>query len=320
MAFNDYGVWTIIYRSLINSSLIFILLFFTLKWIPQFKFSKQSFDKLFGFGSKLLIINTLNTISNNLTSMLVGKFYGVTDAGYYSQSQRLTSITSSALLTVLHNVTYPVMSLIQDDEIRLLAVYKKILGMTVFIVLPIMIGLALIAEPFVLIFLTEKWLPIVPLVQGLCLVCAFHPINVITLNILNVTGRPELSLKLETLKFPICVGLLLLAIPFGLQAMVISQVIARAFCFCINTYYPGKFYSFGLLEQLKFMLPTMGATFFMVVVICLVDNTDPYVELSQSILVGGLAYIVSASVFKVKAYYDLLNILNSKFGRKPFHK
>ncbi|WP_273974931.1 oligosaccharide flippase family protein, partial [Serratia ureilytica] len=125
--------------------------------------------KLFGFGSKLLLASSIVTIVDNSYSILIGRYFNSRDVGYYTQGRTVPDLLSSNLYSVLQAVMFPVMTSTQDDRERLVRIYKKSLNMTAFIIIPTMVGFSFIAEPFVRVFLTEKWLPAVVVIQWLCL-------------------------------------------------------------------------------------------------------------------------------------------------------
>jgi teichuronic acid exporter len=307
---NGFGVWTIVLQSIIRSlSTLFLLCIFC-KWLPLFVFSIDSFRKLFNFGSKLLIAGLVATIVNNLYGLLIGRYFNAQSVGYFMQGQRITTIISGTISKVLQGVTYPIMASVQEDRVRLISIYKRVIGMTVFITFPTMIGLALIAESFVILLLTEKWLQTVPIIQWLCLATMFMPISALNMNILIATGRSDLFLKVDLSKLPINLILLFITVPFGIEVVAMGQVVSRMLAFFINTYYPGKLYGYGPVEQLKDMLPILVSTTIMALVLWIIQIDDPLHHIICSIIVGPIIYLFFTFLFKVSALADLLNIYN----------
>ena len=157
MAYNGFGVWSLVYQSVASTTIRAVLLWIITHWRPQKKFSLQSFRYLFGFGSKILASSLLHTIYVNLTTIIIGKFYSAKDLGYYSRGESLATLPSSNIMGILQSVTYPILSKIQDDDQRLIQVYRKYISMASMVIFFGMCLLAALAEPFIITLLTDKW-------------------------------------------------------------------------------------------------------------------------------------------------------------------
>lgn len=126
-------------------------------------FSASSFRQLFGFSSKLLGAALVATIVNNLYSMLIGKIFTAKGLGLYTRARQYPEALSGTLSAVLQGVTFPILASLQNDRERMVSVYGRLMGMVIFFVVPALTLFALLSEPFVHFFLTEHWMPVVPL-------------------------------------------------------------------------------------------------------------------------------------------------------------
>lgn len=208
------------------------------------------------------------------------------------------------------------MSSAQDDKERLLRIYKKSLNMTAFIVLPSMVGLVIIAEPFVRVFLTEKWLPSVFIIQWLALSRMIVPLGAINANLLNSIGRSDLYLKIDLIKLPLTILGLLISSPFGLQYMVISNFIVAIFYYFINAYYPGKIFNFGPISQLLNMFPIIVSTSVMFVATYFWSINNGLLDIIIKIVVGAIVYIISCFVLKVESVQEIWSYMLGKIKGK----
>lgn len=259
-AYHDCKAWSLVYQTL-TSAFVGVLLFrIFVKWKPSVRFSKESFKNLFGFGSKLLCAGIVAQIFNNLYNIFIGKFYSATDLAYYSKAYTYTNVAAGSITSVLQQVTYPILASIRENREHLLSVYRRLIRMTAFLVLPMMAIFAALAEPLVIVFLTEKWLPIVPYLRWLCLARVVTPVSSINMNILNANGRSDLFLKLDLSKLPLSIITMLITVPLGIDAVVIGSAITSIICFFINAWLPGKLYGYGPIAQLKDILPMILVT------------------------------------------------------------
>lgn len=251
MAYNGFGVWSLVCQHLINSVVRVVLLVLITRWLPTFVFSKDSFKYLFGFGSKILVSSILHTIYSNLTTMLIGKFYAAKDLGYYTRGQTLAAFPSSNVNSIIQSVSYPVLAKIQDDDKCLIEAYRKLISITSMVIFFGMFLLAAIAKPLIITLLTDKWLNAVIYLQVFCFAYMFDHLCSLNLNILYVKGYSNLVLRLEIIKKAISISMIVAAISMGPLAICIASALYTQIAVVINTYYTGKLFGLGYQKQVK---------------------------------------------------------------------
>lgn len=262
MAYVGYGVWAIAVQALLNNFLNTLLLWILTKWMPGICFSWVSFKGLFGFGSKLLLSALLHTIYTNLYSIVIGKKFSATDLGYYNRAYTVAYFPSNNISGIITRAIYPIQCSIQDDDERLRNSFLQYLRMSAYIIFPLMIGLCVLAKPFVLLVLTDKWLPMVPLLQIMCIAYMWDPIMAINHNIVTVRGHSDYFLKAEIIKKVIAVFILITTIPFGLKIMCIGLVL-YAFCdIFIMSIYSYKVIQITFLSQMRSIFPIVCLNIF----------------------------------------------------------
>lgn len=225
MSRNGFGVWTLVWQMLLNNLLNVVLLWLSANWAPSFRFSYASFKSLFCFGSKLLITRVLHTLYTNGSYLLVGKFYTSVLTGLYSQSVQISSFLPLSISDVMARVAYPIECELQHDDEALQRVFFRFLRLNAFIVFPLMMGLAALAEPVIKLLLTDKWLEAVPLLQILCFGWIWQPLSVLTWQVLNAKNRSDYYLKSEIIKKIIAFFILFLTMFWGIMAVCIGWVL-----------------------------------------------------------------------------------------------
>lgn len=263
LAYLNFGVWALVAQNLSAVFIKTLLLFYFNKWYPQFLFNLSSLKQLFGFSSKLLIAGLVSTVVNNLYSILIGKIFTPKEVGFYTRARQYPELLSNTLTTILQGVTYPILTSLQNERERMISVYGRLMRVTVFFVIPFLTLFAILAEPFVRLLLTEKWMPVVPLIQWLCFARMITPISALNMNILNAIGRSDLFLKVDLSKLPIFIITIAVTVPLGINVVVIGNFVTSFISFFINAYYPGKLFGFGVYRQLKEMFPVVLATIIM---------------------------------------------------------
>ena len=314
LAYSGWGVWALVGQTLTQQGLSAILLWLLGRWHPLLKLSKDSVKQLWRFGSKLLAAGAVATIVREINTIVIGKFYRASELGYYHRAIQTTDLVSNTTNEVINVVTFPVLSSVQNDRDRLVAIYHRMLSLTAFCILPVMTLIAIIAEPLVCLLLTEKWLPIVPLIQWLCFSRIFTPVNALNMNILNAVGRSDLYLKADLSKIPIIVVVMAITLPISVDAVVIGNVISSFICYFINAYYPGKLFGSGIIVQYNLFKPTILSTICMAVfaigTIRLFE--DNILKLLLTTFVAFITYIGASILFKSQNIHEIWRIIKER--------
>ena len=267
MALFVFCVWSLVAQQLSATALRTVLLWFYNKWIPQFRFSSQSFHELFGFGWKMMVSGLLDTIWKELYQVIVGKFYSPATLGQYTRAKQFSQLFSSNLTTVVQRVTYPVLSNIQDDKERMVSAYRRIIKTTMFITAISMFFLGAISEPLIYCLIGPKWQEAATYLPIICISGSLYPLHAINLNMLQVQGRSDLFLGLEIVKKIIGLAPLAVCIFYGVLPMLYVNLFTGCICYFLNSYFPGKLLDYTSWTQLKDIAPSYGLA--MLIAICI---------------------------------------------------
>lgn len=251
LAYWGFGVWSLVYQQVFRAFLSALLFWILTKWRPLLLFSWSSFKDLFSFGSKLLLSGLLHTFYMNFTNLVIGKFYSSKDLGYYERGRQFGAIPTEMSLSVIQRVVFPILSTIQDDDDRLISVYRKYIKIISIAIFFMMMLLVALSKPVIIILLTDKWAESIIYLQLYCFAQMFNHVTRINLNLLEVKGRSDLYLRLEIVKKTISFFMLLMAAPFGVIAICVSQILYAQIAIFINTYYTNKLFGLSYWMQVK---------------------------------------------------------------------
>lgn len=226
--------------------------------MPSLVFSGRSFKNLFGFGSKLLMSRTLNAVYTQGSFLLVGKFFSLSAAGLYSQSTQMTSFIPAAISDVVARVAYPIECELQDNDKELQRRFFQMLRMTCFILFPLMMGIAALAEPAVRLLLTEKWLDAVPLMRILCFAYVWWPASNMSWQLLNAKHRSDYGLKSEIIKRIVGIVILLFSFFGGIQMVCVGIMIYSIVDIYVLTLFTKRILDkVTFVEEMKVLLPIL---------------------------------------------------------------
>lgn len=251
LAINGAGVWALVAQSVLMKLVMVVALWLMTGWRPLWAFDINCIKEMFPYGSRLALSGLLDTTFSNIYVLVIGKAFTPLEVGLFQRARSFQQLPVQNLQAILGRVTFPLFSKIQDDPVRMKSGMRKaiqILSLFVFCGMALLAG---IAEPMVITFIGDKWLPCVPYLQALCVVGAMYPIHAMNLNLLASVGRSDLFLRLEVIKKLLIIINILITFRIGIQAMIYGMMVTSILSLLINTYYTKRLIDYSLFEQVK---------------------------------------------------------------------
>lgn len=253
-AYKGFGLWTLVIQQVGASFLKLLFVWFLCSWRPSSTFSKTSFNYLYHFGWKLLCSNLLGAFFNEIYGFIIGRCIGATSLGFYAKAKLLAEQPRNILINVVNRVVLPIMTEKQGKTEEIRNTYSHLIHLTSFLIFPVYFCLVLIAKPLILIIWTEKWSDTILLFQMLCIGCSWGPISQLNFSLLQLLNRTDLTLKLEFVKKPLLIIILLISIPFGIKGVVFGASLYHIVATLFNMYPTKKLLNYGYIKQLSDIL------------------------------------------------------------------
>lgn len=264
LAYSGLGIYALAVQTVLSSLLRTIMFWIVTKWIPRMEFSMDSMRYLWGFGSKLIGANFLGTVFNEIYTVLVGKYVGKTDLGYYSKGRSLSTQPETICNGVIQKVALPLLANAQDDKYLLKEKYRE-LTQLVTCVMTLLSGiLIVVAKPLILLLWGDVWEGSVIVFQLLLLSSVIGYIQSLSLVLLQILNRTGYTLKLEFLKKPVYFIVILLLLHYGLRGLLLAYVINALWGTVVNMSAPHKYIEYSYWAQFKdvawyFLVLILGA-------------------------------------------------------------
>lgn len=313
MALSGYGVWALVFSNLVHYFISAIILWLIVKWRPQAVFSFSALKDLFSFSSKLLLVSLMNSFFVSFKSLYIGKKFDTTTLAYYNRGFQIPSLIMINTDGAMNAVLFPALAKCQSDMERLVNGLRRSLKTSFFVVLPMMVGLIIVAKPLIIILLTERWLQAVPFMQLVCLICITWPFSAKN-QAYNAIGRSDVTLKLNIVEKIFEMVLLLSTVRFGVYVMVFSGFISGMLPVIIGFFTNRKILGYTIKQQFEDILPTLFLTLFMAIptycIGLLIDNY--WLLLTTQIIAGVTIYIGGAMIFKNEIFYYIINLVRYK--------
>lgn len=317
MALLDFGVWALVAQTLSNQALRTIFLWVVNKWIPQLRFSKESFHDLFGFGWKMMLSGLLDTVWKELYQVVVGRFYNPATLGQYTRAGQFAKLFSSNLTSVIQRVTYPVLSNIQDDKERMVKAYRKMIKTTMFVTAISMFFLGAISEPLIYCLIGTKWHEAATYLPLICFSGTLYPLHAMNLNMLQVLGRSDLFLTLEVIKKIIYLGPLFIGAFIGIMPMLYTNIITSIIAYVLNSYYSGKLLGYSSWMQIKDIALSYGVATLVALSVFFLKYLpmSNWLILPIQIVIGIIVFYSLSNMLKMREYKDLLEMIASYLNK-----
>jgi O-antigen/teichoic acid export membrane protein len=238
----------------------------------------------------------LDVFATNVYLILIGKMYSVRDVGFYSRAQKTQQMPITLMMGVIQRVAYSAFALVSDDKARLVRGLRQAQAVSMFVNIPIMVGVIVLAEPLVLTLFGEQWLPCVPILQVLGLGGILWPLHILNLNILKAQGQFELKFRIEIIKKVFAISLTVAASYYGVMAIAWAQVVLSVFGYFVNTHYTKVLLGYSGLKQLRDLAMNFVAVIPMAAAVYLMTDimqTLPLIELVVASTMGCGIYLLT---------------------------
>lgn len=311
MAYMGFGPWAVVVQYLVNSSVDTIVLLITVPWRPHLWFDKRSAKRLIAFGWKMMISAFINAAYGEIRSIVIGKVYSTEDLAQYKRGHQFPQLFITNINTAVSAVIFPAMAKVNDDIAEVKRLTRRAMVVTAYLIFPLMVGMAAVAEPLVKVLLTDKWLPCVNYLQLACISFGLQPIQEANCQAIKSIGRSDVYLKMEIIKKTIGIGLLFAVINKGVTTIAIIEVVSICISAVISVIPNKRLIGYSIFEQIKDLLPSlvMSAIMGLSVYPFTFLSCAPLVIVSVQFVVGVMVYLILSKLTKNEAFEYLLDII-----------
>ena len=318
LAYLHYGVWALVAQQLSNVTVNTVILWFTVGWRPKRMFSFERLKGLLAYGWKLLAAQLLNTIYLKLYPLIIGARFQADDTAFFDRGQNWPNLLVENVNASIDSVLLPVLAASQDHRTQVREITRRAIKTSTFVMMPLMAGLAVCAEPLVRWLMTDKWLPCVPYMQVFCVIYALYPLHTANLNAIKAMGRSDVFLKLEIVKKAVDTVMLLITIRFGVFAMALGQLVSGLAALFINAWPNRRLLDYRFSRQLRDVAPAVLLSLVMAACVwpvTLLGLRDPVTLLLQ-VPLGAALYAGGAWLLKLESFTFVLSYIRHFFSRK----
>ena len=274
-AWRTQSVWALVIQNVMTYALRALGFWLTTKFRPALTFASDELRRLFAFSRNLLITGLIGNIFNNIYTLLIGRFYGATQAGYFVQADRIRLVTSNSMTQVVQSVSYPILSQINNssnssntpNSSNLYQPYRRIILVTLLFVGFLMTLLMSVGEDLMQLLMgSAEWRVAGQYLMALGVVGILYPLHAVNQNILLVKKMGRTVLWIEIARRALMIVLIVAALQFGVDVFVWSYALYSFLLIFLNLYVCGRPIGYGLVEQLRDIRPILMGFLLMIVV------------------------------------------------------
>ena len=318
MAYRGFGIWALVTQQVLNAAVNTAILWLTVGWKPRRIFSLERLKGLVSYGWKILVSGLLDTVYLKLYQLVVGLRYTEADLAFYNKADQMPLLLVENINNSIDSVLLPVLSAEQDSRESVRAMTQRAIKTSTYIMMPLMAGLAVCAEPLIRLLLTEKWLPCVPYMRIFCIVYAFYPLHTANLSAIKALGRSDIFLKLEVLKELVSIVLLLVTMRYGVYAIALGLLVSSVASQLINSWPNRKMLGYTYPQQLRDMAPAILLSLLMAACVWPIQRLglSDFVTLLIQVPLGVAVYAGVSAALKLESFRFLLEVIARLRHRK----
>lgn len=216
-----FGVWSLVFQSLIYTVINAVSLWMLSSWRPKFVFSFRHLTEILPFSTNVTGSGFLRYYIENFDRLVIGKVLGAQALGYYSLSFKVMMYPLYNISWVLSKVLFPALSTVQNDIFRVKKIYLKLFRAVSLATFPIVVGIFLGADILIVSVYGPNWQPTINLVRAMCLVGMIYTLSAITSTIYWTHNKTGLKLKMDFANACFTSIIILATVSFGLAKMVL---------------------------------------------------------------------------------------------------
>ena len=314
LAFYGFSYWSLAWQQIIYITVLNIGRYYYTPWRPSWHFTFEPVRKMFGFSVKILITNIINTLSNNILTLLFGRLYPIKAVGDYSQAYKWNTMASAFVANAVGQVAQPVLASVKEEQGRSVRVFRKMLRFTAFLFFPAMFGLAIISNEFILLTIGKRWIDAVPLLQMLCIGGAFVPFYTLYQNVAISNGRSDIYMFCNIAQIVLQLVIIGFFYHLGINTMVMVYTLFTIAWLFVWQWTARRIIGLRFREVIKDVMPTLC-------IALLVMATTYFVTLSLHhlllllicrILIAALLYAAIMKLLHVEMMDELLLFIKKR--------
>lgn len=320
LAMKGLGVWALVAQEMTNTAIDTLVLSLSARMPLARRFSFARMMELVRYGWKIMASSVISVIFDYIKPLIVGFRFTPADLSYYNKGDSFPNLINSTLSGTLASVLLPVMAKVQDNKEDILNITRRYVKVSSYVIFPAMLGLFAVAETFIAVLLTEKWLPAVPFLRIFAIIYMFDLIQVGNIQALRAIGRSDVTLILDIIKKSVYFVVILLFVLLSDSAVMlaVSGIVCTMAALIINTFPTTKLIGYKYAYQFMDFLPNLIISVMMGALVLLVGELPlaNSILLIMQVAVGVISYVILSIASRNSSFFYLLGFIRQVLQRR----
>jgi PST family polysaccharide transporter len=309
-ALSGLGYWSLVLQVVAQQFVFALLLLILGDYKPKLPRDSYGLASLLSFGGYMAGYSAINYFARNFDNVLVGRFCGAEQLGYYSRAYFLMTLPTLLASSMLTAVMIPALSALQHDRERLASAFSRSVRWISLLGCPAAIGLAACAPDFVKFIYGLKWMSVVPLLIWLCIAGALQPVQAAVGWLYVVTGHSRAMFLVGLVTSALTVAAFCVGIRYGTVGVARAYAVANT-CLALPVMLVGhRVAGLQLRRTITEVAPLLIASIVMgasvLVASMLLENSDYRVRLALELTVGVGIYLLCVRVGVPSMWHEMI--------------
>lgn len=314
MAYMGLGIWSLVALTLTNMFVTVLVLSFGTNIKLKLGFSFTRLKQIYSFGGKILIASIITGSHDAVRTMTIGKIYTSSDLAYYDKAYTYAGYVSNLAKDTIGSVLLPTFSRSQESMTELKKMARTSVSLSAFVMVPVLIGFSIVANSFVSLLLTDKWVGATSFLIIFCYLRIPTVLKNVDFQVYYALGKSEINLVYCAVFCVINIVSLLVSLNFGVLYIAIAATITEYLSYFVVIVMSSKIYGYTVKERIQDLWKTLFGSFVMGVAVKLI-GTIPLGTLPLficQVLVGLTVYLLMSFLIKEKSLFYIISMLNGK--------
>ena len=316
MAYTGFGVWALVAQQMSAAVIGSITLTIVSKIRFKIAFSFERLKGLFDYGWKMFVTSVIAVIYDEIKPLIVGLKFSAVDLAYYNKGKSYPQLLNSSICDTIASVLFPVISKVQESRENVLNITRRFMKVSSYIVFPMLVGFFVVSDNFIVLLLTEKWLPASPYIKIFCVSFMFNIIQTANLQAIRAIGRSDIILKLEILKKSMFFVIIALFIYFSDSPymLAVSGIVCTLVATVVNTHPNRKLIGYKYRYQIIDILPNLIIAIIMGMAVYFAGliQVNLLIKIMLQVAVGAIVYVLLSIITKNSSFKYLLNLIKER--------
>lgn len=322
LALMNFGAWSLVIGQVAGRAIGAAAYWFISPWRPKWRFRRHLMRQLLSYGIRLVSVNALGVLLLNADYLFIGYFLNAEALGVYTLAFRIPELVIMQLCYIISIVIFPAYASMREDTASFRRGFLATTQYVAAITVPLGLGLALVAEPFVLTMFSDKWIEAIPVMRAISIYALMISLAYNAGDVYKATGRLQILIRLSLVRAVLLLPALWWATNTAqsIEAVAWMQAAVAFVTGGLNIIVAARMIDTPIRMILSDLAPIVlaGAVMALVVLGLLLglEQAAPLVQLVVCVVAGAAVYVGTLWLFQRRILTDGIAVVRTALAKQ----